>query len=530
MAGLAPADPGLTVISEAARFGRGGGMRRLRVDAVVVGCRVAGAATSIALARAGRRVIALERAKFPADTLSTHLLFAGGVAELQRLGSLDRVLATGVPKMPALRLVRAGHDIRAAFTPVEGIDYGLCCRRPALDAALADTARAQGVEVLERTSVDRLIWRDGRAAGVVAHGPDGEELEISCRLVVGADGRRSTVANLAGVAEPYRTDPNRRGMVFYYSVEPRGPGERPDEIVQWKSNDTLGMYFPVDDGHGLTILMPPREQVARFRGDADRMWQRALAGLPGLAERIAPTSPRQKQRTSIDHPSFFRVSSGPGWALVGDAGHFKDPVVAQGIRDALHYGRRLGELAGEALDDPRWLDRRLRAYETERDLDCIQMYYLGLRETIPEPVGPVEAEMAAEAARKRPLADQLADMFARTCSVSDVFTLARKARWGTRALRRRGADREAIQRYIARDLAFEARLSRDLVAIRRGGRPAGGRFSRWGRDGWTPMLPDAPATQPAGVSQHRPIDLTGSAAPADAMRCEEAMQTQEVAL
>src|SRR5207249_11010587 len=107
----------------------------------------------------------------------------------------------------------------------------------------------------------------------------------------------------AGVAEPYRTDRNLRGMVFYYSEEPRCPGDRPDEIVQWKGRDTLGMYFPVDDGHGLTILMPPKERVVRFRNDADGMWARALGELPGLAERIAPTSPRQKQRTSIDHPS-----------------------------------------------------------------------------------------------------------------------------------------------------------------------------------------------------------------------------------
>src|SRR3954452_12255414 len=108
-----------------------------RVDAVVVGARCAGSAAAIALARAGRRVVALDRVRFPADTISTHLLWPGGVAELQALGALERVMALGAPPLPRA-LAGAGElNVRGGYTPVDGIDHALCVRRPGLDAALA---------------------------------------------------------------------------------------------------------------------------------------------------------------------------------------------------------------------------------------------------------------------------------------------------------------------------------------------------------------------------------------------------------
>ena len=116
---------------------------------MIVGARCAGSATAIALARSGRRVIALDRARFPADTLSTHLLWAGGVAELKRLGALEKVETTGPARLPESTATWAGHEIRGGYSPVEGIDYGLCVRRPGLDAALVETARAAGAEIRE---------------------------------------------------------------------------------------------------------------------------------------------------------------------------------------------------------------------------------------------------------------------------------------------------------------------------------------------------------------------------------------------
>src|SRR3954453_19910286 len=164
-----------------------------RFDAIVVGARCAGPAAAIALARAGRRVVALDRARFPSDTISTHLLWPGGVAELQALGALERVMALGAPPLPRA-LAGAGElTVRAGYSPVDGIAHALCVRRPGLDAALVETARAAGAEVREGVRVTELVFEFGRVAGVRGGG-----FELRAPLVIGPDGRRSTVARLVG--------------------------------------------------------------------------------------------------------------------------------------------------------------------------------------------------------------------------------------------------------------------------------------------------------------------------------------------
>src|SRR4051812_28175197 len=169
------------------------------VDAIVVGARCAGSAAATAVAGAGRRVVALDRVSFPADTISTHLLWPGGVAELQALGALERVAALGAPALPRA-LAGAGElTVRGDYTPVDGIAHALCVRRPGLDAALVETARAAGAEVREGVRVTDLVYDDGRVAGVRC----ADDTELRAPLVIGADGRRSTVARLVGAERPH---------------------------------------------------------------------------------------------------------------------------------------------------------------------------------------------------------------------------------------------------------------------------------------------------------------------------------------
>ena len=139
---------------------------REEVDVVVVGARVAGSSTAIELARRGRRVIAIDCATFPSDTLSTHVIFPSCVAEIKALGALDRLLATGSPKEPHALMNHGGHDSHWTYTPVDGIDYGMCPRRTTLDTVLVETAREVGVDVREATKVTGLVWDRGRVAGV----------------------------------------------------------------------------------------------------------------------------------------------------------------------------------------------------------------------------------------------------------------------------------------------------------------------------------------------------------------------------
>jgi flavin-dependent dehydrogenase len=163
-----------------------------RFDAIIVGARCAGPAAAIGLARAGRRVVALDRVRFPADTISTHLLWPGGVAELQALGALARVEALGAPALPRAFAGAGELAVRGGYTAVDGIAHALCVRRPGLDAALVATAREAGAQVREGARVTGLVFDDGRVAGVRC----GVE-ELRAPLVIGADGRHSTVARRA---------------------------------------------------------------------------------------------------------------------------------------------------------------------------------------------------------------------------------------------------------------------------------------------------------------------------------------------
>src|SRR5689334_16886338 len=138
----------------------------------------------------------------------------------------------------------------------------------------------------------------------------------------------------------------------------------------------LGTAFPCDDGQLLVLLMPPVARAGDFRGRLEDEWERTARSIPGLAERLEGCTRVSKVRSALDTTSYFRRSSGPGWALPGDAGHFKDPVTAQGIRDALRFGRLLGEAAAEALGGPpAELERALRRWERRRERECLETYF-----------------------------------------------------------------------------------------------------------------------------------------------------------
>lgn len=417
-----------------------------RADAVVVGARCAGSATAIALARAGRRVVVLDRARFPADTLSTHLLFPAGVQELQRLGALPRVQQLGAPPLTHALIGGAGLTASAAFSA----GHGLCVRRTGLDAALVETARAAGADVREATSVIDLVWRDGRVAGVRWKARDDSAGEIRAPLVVGADGRRSTVARLAGATSPYRENANGRACVYAY-VEERRP-ERRHVAAQWRAGAELGTAFPCDGGLILVLLMPPVQRAAGFRADLAGEFARTVALLPGLAERLDGAQPVDKVRSATDLPSYFRRSTGPGWALPGDAGHFKDPVTAQGIRDALRFGRLVGEAAAPTLHDPAALQAALIAWERRRERECLETYQWTNQLARAEAITPLEVELYRVLAADPGRTQQMLDVFARRRAPSEVLTPALGLRLIARALARRGTDRRAVARTAARDL------------------------------------------------------------------------------
>ena len=169
-------------------------------DVIVVGARCAGSPTAMLLARKGYRVLAVDRATFPSDTVSTHLVHPPGVAALDRWGLLDRLVVTGCPPIDTYATDFGPFTITGA--PGEGdAPVAYAPRRTVLDKILVDAAAEAGVEIRESFTVEGLVFEDGRAVGIRGHAKGGRTVTERARVVVGADGRYSLVADAVGAKE-----------------------------------------------------------------------------------------------------------------------------------------------------------------------------------------------------------------------------------------------------------------------------------------------------------------------------------------
>ena len=403
-------------------------------DVVVVGARLAGCALAAPLARAGRKVLVLDRMRFPSDQLSTHVLMPAGTSELSRMGALPGILSLNPSLVRHADVQIEGISCFERLRPAaDGIDYGVCVPRDLQDVQLVRAAREQGAEVRERCTVKELRWSAGRVTAVRYQDADGAEKEVACTLVVGADGRRSTVASLVGSWRPYRLSRNGRGLVFGYLDDPLAGTAEATTYRQWRDGGSIAFAFPTTPaGRLLVLLMGHRDEVSQARADPEGYWRRKLSEHPGLAERIDGAPAGSKLRSTGDTPAFFRSSSGPGWALAGDAGHFKDPVTGQGMRDAMLAGRTLAEAVLGVLEDPSAVDRSTRTPEAARDRECLPAYHFANLDTRVERQSPVLCEIVRDAGRTT--SPDLTDLFGRGRTPQQVTPPARLARATAAAL------------------------------------------------------------------------------------------------
>jgi len=435
-----------------------------RVDVVVVGARLAGSAFASPLARAGRRVVVLDRMRFPSDQLSTHVLMPAGTSELAKMGALPRILGLLPSRVRYVEIEVDGVVCRERLRPAaDGIDFGVCVPRDLQDVQLVEATREQGAEVREGCVLEALRWRGGRVAGVRYRDPDGKTCEVESTLVVGADGRRSTVASLVGAWTPYRLSRNGRGLVFRYMDDPRAGTSDAETYRQWRDGNSFAFAFPTTPaGRLLILLMGRREEASDARREPEEYWQRKLREHAGLAERIAGAPPGSKLRSTGETPAFFRASSGPGWALAGDAGHFKDPVTGQGMRDAMFAGRTLAEAVLPALEDPVAVDAATRSWEAARDRECLPAYHFANADTRVEPQSATLRELARDAGRTS--TPDLGDLFGRARTPQQIVPPTRFIRAVTAALRRGERPRSETLRRAAAEARTAVGIAHELRA------------------------------------------------------------------
>jgi 2-polyprenyl-6-methoxyphenol hydroxylase-like FAD-dependent oxidoreductase len=340
-------------------------------DVAIAGGRVAGSALAVHLARAGLSVLVLDRSDIGSDTPSTHTIQE--MSALGRLGLFSALHRTGAPVMLRTTLWIDDLDLSADHPALPRV----CVRRITLDRLLADAARQAGADIRYGHKVVGVSRGDGRVCGLRYQGPDGAPGGAACSLVVGADGRSSTIARSVG-ARRYNSTWNERGAVWrYFSGMPS-----PAEFYFCRRGDALLLAAPCDEALTMLAVQPALAQTPAFRepgmieesflrdaapwGHCDMSWDKLLAD----------AVPHGKPRMMLRYPCFFRESAGPGWTLLGDAGHVKDVVTGQGISDALRQAESLAEhiVAGWGADSS--LDAALRRWWQRRDRRALPMYWL----------------------------------------------------------------------------------------------------------------------------------------------------------
>ena len=331
-----------------------------KFDAIVVGARCAGSSTARLLAQAGLRVLVLDKASFPSDTVSTHGIGPVGVQLLQRWGLLERILATDVPQEDSVGLKLGEDDMQMQIPP--GAYAPICPRRIVLDDILVQAARAAGAEVREQATLREVTSEDGTVVGVRYSDRQDRLHDVRARLVIGADGVSSLVAK-AVKARQYNVRPSNVSFRYaYYS------GIAVKRVEMAWSHPNFAYIFPTN---GNLACMVGATDDATFSSYVAGGEQALLDLFAAASTRLADALRCGKRESRFysyrRKPGRFVVPHGPGWALVGDAGYFKDPVTGQGISDAFAGAQLLADAVIAGFKDPTVMQESLAQYQDRRD-------------------------------------------------------------------------------------------------------------------------------------------------------------------
>jgi menaquinone-9 beta-reductase len=402
-----------------------------RFDVLIVGARCAGATLATFLARAGASVLLLDKDQLRSDQiLSTHTIHPPGLDVLDEVGVGDAVRAVAPPThVLRLRKNEAFVDIGFAGGRAE-----YCPRRARLDGLLQGTAASAGVEVVDRTRVTSLVRDGDRVVGVRAAGSAGQEFVFRARLVVGADGRHSTIARQVE-ADEYLAYDAPRAMFWGYWNAP----------AFWRTDPAypFGMYVANTDGHIRVIFqtdhdqlligsLPPVKQAMAWRSAPDAALIADLASDATTGPIIAGSAPDGRIRGTLKERYFFRRAAGNGWTLVGDAGHHKEFVIGDGITEALLQARSLASAIA------RGTDAALQRWWRARDVEALPYFCLGRDEGALGPPMQLQQVVFSHVAKTAGLRARMAATMEHQLSPFETFPV-RNVLWWTLGAAVRGS-------------------------------------------------------------------------------------------
>jgi 2-polyprenyl-6-methoxyphenol hydroxylase-like FAD-dependent oxidoreductase len=384
-------------------------------DAIIVGARCAGSPTAMLLARKGYRVLVVDRATFPSDTVSTHVVHPKGVAALARWGLLDRLTATGCPPIHTYTFDFGPFTISGS-PGTEDSPVTYCARRTVLDKLLVDAAATAGAEVREDFTVEELVMEDGAVVGIKGHAKGGGRVIERARLVVGADGRHSVVA-AALKPEQYNERPPLLAAYYTYWRDLPMDGQFDTYIRPHRGFAAA----PTHDGLTLTVGGWPHAEFEANKKDVEGHFLKMFDLAPAFAERVRGAK-RAAPFAGAAVPNFFRKPYGPGWALVGDAGYNKDPITAQGITDAFRDAELCAGAADQTFAGARSFDEAMGEYQRTRDQQALPMYEFTCQLATLEPPPPQMQQLFGAIHGNQSAMDGFVQVNAGTISPAEFFS------------------------------------------------------------------------------------------------------------
>jgi flavin-dependent dehydrogenase len=358
-------------------------------DAIVIGARCAGSPTAMLLARKGYRVLLLDRGSFPSDHMSTHWIHQPGVAQLERWGLRERLVATGCPPITSITMDVGPFALRGTPPPLGDVAEAYCPRRTILDKLLVDAAVEAGAELREHFSVQDLVWDGERVTGITGQSATGKTVTEQARIVIGADGIHSLVARKVE-APTYNTKPTYSCAYYSYWSGLSLDG------VEFYPRDHRGFgVLPTHDGLATIIVGWPHDEFHTFRSDIEGNFLKTLELAPALAERVRRGKREERFTGTAELLNFFRKPYGLGWALVGDAGYHKDSITAQGITDAFRDAELVAEAVDAGLSGTRPIEEAMAEYEQRRNEAALPIYEFTCQLATLEPPPPEMQQLFA---------------------------------------------------------------------------------------------------------------------------------------